>query len=376
MKKFIMNHKIVSFVFLYIVKISFFLMHFFIKVDDNLVLFTSFSGRNFNDSPKTIFEALRQDKEFENFRYVWGFKKYKENFKWDQVKTSTWSYFITLIRAKYWISNSSIDQLVPINSKKHVYINTWHGVPLKFLGKDEKRENFLTKNWYQKVQFDLLLSSGEYDNKLFHRIFPSCKNIQITGLPRNICLSDASNKQKALEYVSKKITFDKQKKTILYAPTFRAKSINNRGVMTLPFSKKALKRLSEQYNFLVRPHYFVEKIVPVNSITDVRELDLNNLMQVSDILITDYSSIMFDYLNLNKPIILYTYDMYDYIKNNGTYINPNEIGFPVVDSSEDLIIKIQEVLKQEYNQTVKIREKFNVFPNVSVEVVKNFIKSH
>ncbi|WPP08689.1 CDP-glycerol glycerophosphotransferase family protein [Pediococcus inopinatus] len=376
MKKFIMKHSVVSFMFVYIIKAFFYLIQLVIKVDNRLILFTSFSGRSFNDSPKVVFDSLLKDSDFEEFNFVWGFRNKKKDFKYQQIKTGTFAYLIVLARAKYWISNSSIEQLIPLNSKKHVYINTWHGVPLKFLGSDETRGNFITNNWYKKVRFDLLLSSGKYDNKLFHRIFPNTENIQLTGLPRNIELSSNLSRETAIKHINNKLKLDSNKKIILYAPTFRATSIEDRGVMRLHLSEKMLEKLSSRYTLLVRPHYFVENIVPANGITDVRNLDLESLMQVSDLLITDYSSVMFDYLNLKKPIILYTYDLDDYLKKNGTYINPKSIGLPMANNSEQLLTTIQACFKNENSKLAEIENEFNVTSNKSLRVIKDFIKSH
>lgn len=374
-KRLIMNNRIISVIFSSFVQLLFRIIQIFVKIDRKMILINSFSGRKFDDSPKIIFEELKKDPDFKEYKFIWGFKEKRKEFPTEQVEIGTVKYLLVLAKAKYWISNSSIEQLIPLSSSKHVYINTWHGVPLKFLGKDQTKDSTLAINWYNKVKFDLLLSSGEYDNDIFHRIFPSTDNIQITGLPRNLELyKSEEDKKKTKDKLMKSLKLDTNKKTILYAPTFRASSVKDRDEMVLPFGEKVFEKLTKQYNFLIRPHYFIKKIFPSEGIIDVRDYDLNDLMILSDLLITDYSSIMFDYFILNKPVILYTYDLEEYKSNNGTYIDPEDIGLPIVENSNEIIAKIVEVFNDKSFSMRDINNKFNKDVNNSINMIKRTIQ--
>ncbi|MEE6667712.1 CDP-glycerol glycerophosphotransferase family protein [Pediococcus acidilactici] len=375
MKTRIMSSKVLSKLLIFFVKLSFSVLQLFIKVNQKKILFSSFSGRKYDDSPQVLYEELKSDKKFEDYSFVWVFKKENKELPSEiQVRSNTFKYFVALLTSKYWISNSSIEELVPLNSKNHVYINTWHGVPIKFLGNDQKKDSYLARNWYTAVKFNLLLSSGDYDSNLFRKIFPKTQNIKVTGLPRNLDLyEDASKKNEIRQKTITKLKLDPSKKTILYAPTFRADSLNDRAQMELNFDKESLKKITSEYNFLIRPHYFIEKIVPDKGFKDVRDFRLNDLLITSDLLITDYSSIMFDYMILNKPIISYAYDLADYRNNNGTYIDPTDIGIPIIQSSKKLPGIIKEELKKNTVKSKELNKIYNVQKNISVDYVKKFI---
>lgn len=138
-----------------------------------------------------------------------------------KVDINSFDYLVTLFKSKYWISNASIELLIPINSKKHIYINTWHGIPMKHLGPDEKNLEFIVKNWYRKVKFDLLLCSGDYDKKIFEYIFPNNINVDVVGLPRNEALvKESLNKDIIKNRVIKKLGLDPQKEVFTIRTNF------------------------------------------------------------------------------------------------------------------------------------------------------------
>lgn len=375
MKKIIMSSKILSKLLIFFVKFVFSVFQVFVKVNPKKILFSSFSGRKYDDSPQVLYEELKRDKSFEDYSFVWVFKEKSKKLPSEiQVKSNTFKYFVALLTSKYWISNSSIEELIPINSKKHVYINTWHGVPIKFLGNDQKKDSYLARNWYTSVNFNLLLSSGDYDSNLFRKIFPKSQNIKVTGLPRNLELYENSSKKNEIKKRTiTKLKLDPLKKTILYAPTFRADNLSDRAKMDLKFDKESFKKITSEYNFLVRPHYFIEKITPDKGFKDVRDFKLNDLLITSDLLITDYSSIMFDYMILNKPIISYAYDLTDYRNNNGTYIDPIDIGIPIIQSSKKLPEIIEKEFKRNTVRSKELNKIYNVQKNISVDYVKKFI---
>ncbi|MEF7456840.1 CDP-glycerol glycerophosphotransferase family protein [Pediococcus pentosaceus] len=124
------------------------ILDFFLVPKPKQIIFTSFSGRQFSDSPRIIFEALKKDNKFSDFKFIWAFRNpsaFPEIDDSMKVDINSFDYLVTLLKSKYWISNDSIERLTPINSKKHIYINTWHGIPMKHLGPDEKNLEFIVK---------------------------------------------------------------------------------------------------------------------------------------------------------------------------------------------------------------------------------------
>lgn len=332
------------------------------KIDSHQVIFSSFSGRQFSDSPKAVYEWLKNDPKYTDYNLIWAFVNPSEFPEIDgqhKVTIDTPEFFNLLFTSKYWVANTGIERLIPFDHEGHIYIQTWHGVPLKHLGLDEANLEFLPKNWYRNVKFDVLTCSSEYDKKIFQRIFPSTTNIQPIGLPRNYELVHHNYNRDETIARSK---LDPQKPTLLYAPTFREYQQTKSGstYLTNPFSKETEKWLSEHYNVLMRGHYFTESI-DNNPFIDVSGYeDLNELMRVSDLLVTDYSSIMFDYALLGKPIFIYMYDFDQYLANRGTYVDPREVGLSYSLTESEFVKQIQTIdLSKEGKKAVSFNKKFN-----------------
>lgn len=345
-------------------------------INPHQVIFSSFSGRQFSDSPKAVYEWLKDDPKYADYNLIWAFvdpSEFPEIDDQHKVTIDTPDYFNLLFASKYWVANTGIERLIPFDHEGHVYIQTWHGVPLKHLGLDEANLEFLPKNWYQNVKFDILTCSSEYDQKIFQRIFPSTTNIQPIGLPRNYELVHHNyNRDETIV----KLKLDPKKPILLYAPTFREYQQTKSGstYLTNPFSKETEKWLSEHYNVLMRGHYFTESIED-NPFVDVSGYeDLNELMRVSDLLVTDYSSIMFDYALLGKPIFIYMYDFDQYLANRGTYVDPREVGLSYSLTESDFIEQIKNIdASSEILRTARFSEQFNKV-NRSIELLEYFLK--
>lgn len=341
------------------------------KINSHQIIFSSFSGRQFSDSPKAIYDWLVSDSKFSKYELIWAFKNPNDFPEVDadhKVTIDTPKFFKLLFASKYWVANTGIERLVPFDHTGHIYIQTWHGVPLKHLGPDESKLEYLPRNWYKHVKFDLLVCSSKYDYKIFKRIFPSTNNIRTIGLPRNYELIHHLYNRNA---IINKLKLDPKKPILLYAPTFREYQKTDSGgtYISEPFSEKARNWLSRHYNLLIRGHYFTESIKN-NSFIDVTEYeDVNELMYVSDILVTDYSSIMFDYALLGKPILLYMYDFDKYLRNRGTYLDPRELGLSFSLTENDFIEKIKGInVNAEKKKSIRLGRNFND-ENTSIKLI-------
>lgn len=353
----------------------------FIPIDNRQIVFSSFSGRQLSDSPYEIYQQFIQDPDFNEYKMLWAFidpQDFPEIPSENKIRMDTFAFWKQLLKSKFWISNSSIERLIPAVHGKHVYINTWHGIPLKHLGPDEKNLEFLVKNWFKTVDFDLLYCSGKYDQKIFKHIFPSTKNIKILGLPRNIELIKKVSENKRVSLFSR-LNLDIKKRTILYAPTFREySSVDGSNEFSLPFSDQFIDKITQDFNVLIRGHYFVENLdVDYNSqkkITDVSDYNnLNDLFQISDIVISDYSSLIFDYSLLNKKIILYLNDIDKYEKYRGFYLNPKDLNLPKAYNENELVSKIYSA--DGIEETRFLNDKFNEYFDVDSMYLKDFIMS-
>lgn len=230
-------------------------------------------------------------------------------------------------------------------------------------------------------QWDLYTSSSTYlTNILRGSSFNYKGEILDSGYPRNDYLFDAKSTLLNTEKIRKQLNISKEKKIILYAPTWRTKTKYDQKLAL----DKLKKNLSEEYVLVYRTHYLVEKyidpeiyddfVIDGHSIKDVKEL-----LVATDLLITDYSSIMFDYSILNRPMLFFTYDYEQYInKLRGTYFDLRE-EFPalIAETNAELINKIKKVNQSPEIITAleKFRLKFNEFErgNASCQIVEAMI---
>ncbi len=141
-------------------------------------------------------------------------------------------------------------------------------------------------------------------------------------------------------------------KVILYAPTWRDDFFIRKGMykMNLPFSLAAIvKRLNKEDVLIIRPHYLVAESINIQGFEDNVKLcvdeDINDLYLISDLLITDYSSVMFDYAILNRPMLFYPYDLAHYQGDvRGFYFDYNKVPGPIVTNEQDFLAKLDQFL--------------------------------
>jgi CDP-glycerol glycerophosphotransferase (TagB/SpsB family)/glycosyltransferase involved in cell wall biosynthesis len=307
------------------------------------ILFESHMGEQFSDNPKYIYQELV--KRGSNYKYIWVFKNpnhIKLPGPGKKVKRGSGKHFYYMLRSKYWIDNQGMAQIVP-KRKDQIYIQTWHGTPLKKMGFDQntkmrdsekRRLKFHTNSW------DYFLSPNSYTSKIFRRAFRYYGPIIEVGYPRNDIL--IQNPIQKVNEIKSGLNIDVDTKVVLYAPTFRDWDLNG--------YQKAIKDIikmgsqaDEKTIVLLRLHYLLSKKVsnvnlPENIINVSDYNDVQELLLISDILVTDYSSIMFDYSLLKRPIILYCYDYDEYSARRGLYFNLKEKApGPFCECIEDVI---------------------------------------
>ncbi|MBN8193797.1 CDP-glycerol glycerophosphotransferase family protein [Bacillus sp. NTK074B] len=308
------------------------IIKYIVKPKDNLILFISFGGKKFDDSPRVIYEAMIRDERFSDYELVWAFHNPNDFIipRGRVIKTDSFKYYITALKARCWITNSRVERGLNFKGKNTLYFNTWHGTPIKKMGNDISNGNksFSSKD---KWNVDIMTSQSKYEADIFSRVF----NIErdrflLCGLPRNDSLADSTEAMK--NKMKKKIGLPLDKKVILYAPTFREYERDDKFncVLVPPIDfDKWKKKIGDDYVVLLRAHYEVAKVLNVEFdsgfIFNVSEYPvLNDLMTASDMLISDYSSIYFDYSILDRPMICYAYDYEKYVDKRGLYFDIRE----------------------------------------------------
>ena len=332
----------------------------FLKTDDDLVIFVSFMGKGFNDSPKVIYEYMRSHSEYSRYRCVWAFEN-PENFPdLETVKIDTPAYFKTALEAKYWITNTNIERGLRFKKKNQIYLNTWHGIALKHIGNDcpgRKDFNFDTVNY--------LVVSGDHDEKVWKSGFNADEKTYLRcGMPRNEELWNATEEQKLA--MREELGIPADKKVILYAPTWRESTDGGKTYEIKPPIHFDIwkKELGDDYVVLFRAHHLTTKVLGVRYDDFVREASsypaVNDLMITSDMLITDYSAIAFDYSILCRPIFCYAYDYDTYLAERGTYFDVDE-HYPNKScrTEEELLARIKNVdYETECENTKRFRDEF------------------
>ena len=376
-----------------------------IDVDEKMIIFESFFGKKYACSPKAIYEYMSNNSEYDDFKFVWAFRKPSEarEFFRDKkvilVKYDSKKYYRYHAKAKYWVRNTRLPECI-IKKDNQVYIQCWHGTPLKKLGFDikVKGNNPLSSNRIVRKQYnhdskmyDYMISPSRYCTEKLISSFNleklGKKEIMVEkGYPRNDELFKFNN-----EYV-KKIKEDlgipHDKKVIMYAPTFR----DNQHKLGVGYTHdlmldldKLKEKFDNEYVVLLRLHYHVANKINVYKypgfVYDASKYDnINDLYIISDILITDYSSVFFDYANFKRPILFYMYDL-DTYKNDirDFYIGLEELPGPIITKEEELFKDIENIeeIKKQYDKTYKkFNEKFNYLDDgdSSKRVVETCIK--
>lgn len=332
------------------------LRYFLIKMKPKQIIFESFQGKSASDSPYAIY--LQFQKSLPNANFIWVFANENiEDFHILQKQPNTHcvirgtrAYFQAYASSQYWIVNCRLPYRLLASSKQTV-IQCWHGTPLKKLGMDIKVENHPTSSLkamhfayqWEGRRCDYFLSPSAYASNCFVSSFGLAKSQVVElGYPRNDSLFRYKDDIEYQQAIKRKLGIKEDKKVILYAPTFRDDDFSNGKHTTVNrLDNDAFKAQFRDVQFLFRGHYFAN----VESKNDTDFLDvsdyplINDLLLIADEIITDYSSLFFDYLILERPMYFYMYDKNKYLNDiRGTYLNvDNDMPGPVVESQEELL---------------------------------------
>lgn len=358
-----------------------------LPIDNKLVTFESFMGRKYADSPKAIYECMLKDPEFKDYRFVWFFREgvmdeylyLEKNGRTSVVRWASPEYYKTYATAAYWFTNSRIPSAIFPREGQH-YVQCWHGTPLKRLGfdievsaSDARNDAAMVREMYEfdARRYTYMISPSAYCSEKFASAFNlnaiGKGDIMIEeGYPRNDAI--VNHTQEDIDRIRESLGIDKDKKVVLYAPTWR-ESQHEDGTGYLfesPIDFKKMKEsLGEDYVVLFRAHYFVANAFDFEEhkgfVVDVCNYpEINDLYIASDILITDYSSVFFDFGILKRPEIFYMYDL-KYYKDElrGFYISLDELPGPIVEEEADLFEAIKNADKWMVEK--EFREKYDRF---------------
>lgn len=345
-------------------KLAYFHRYLKQPVKENVILFETFMAKNYSDSPKYIYEYIAQNHP--EYECVWAINDgAKIPYGAKTVKRFSFQYAYYLAVSKYLVFNVR-PPLWYRKREEQVFLETWHGTPLKRLVFDQEEvtsasPKYKQQFYRQRKDWDFLVSANPFSTKTFRSCFLYEGEMLEYGYPRNDILY-WPNKDEIAQQLKEKLGIPKDKKTILYAPTWRDDQHYGSGQykFELALDLKLMKeRLQDDYVVLLRTHHYISDHIDVSGSGDfVINLssydDISEIYLISDICITDYSSVFFDYANLKRPILFYTYD-FDKYKNQlrGFYIDMNtEVPGPLLYTSEQVVQAIEDIdeITEEYKE--------------------------
>lgn len=380
-------------------------------VEEKVAVFECYAGRTYSCSPRAIYLAMIADERFDDWELIWVFRSktarkirralrpidqpveaaaedllvepdpdlaedgnggsdLATQFSDDAIEElrrarivtyGSREYYRSHARASHWIAN----YILPVHMQpreRQSYIQTWHGTPLKRLGCDltggknalRSLADIHSRYIREGARVTWMLSPSPFvSEKLataFNLIASGRQDIIVEeGYPRNDAL--ASPAPKAIEAIKARLDLPRDKKVILYAPTWR----DDQHASGVGYTYQAetdfdlLKReLGEEYIVLFRAHYLIANRFDFERyggfLRDVSAVnDINDLYLVSDILVTDYSSVFFDYSNLHRPMVFYMYDLERYADDvRGFYLDLSELPGPIVRTEVEFIRAVRE----------------------------------
>jgi CDP-glycerol glycerophosphotransferase len=329
-------------------------------VQKNKIVFCNFDGKGYGDNPKYIGEEIiKHDLKYD---LVWlTDSRLKEQFpsNYRVIDIGSTKAIFELVTARIWIDNGR-KSFITRKRKNQFYIQTWHAcMMIKKVEKDaEDKLPYLyvksAKN--DSKMIDLCISNSSFMTNFFNSSFWYNGDILQCGFPKMDYLINATTED--VMGIKNRLNIDTKSKIVLYAPTFR--NNKNIDVYILEFDR-LLKCLSnkfgEKWIVLIRLHpsmterandfQYSENVVNLSTYSDMQDL-----LIISDVLITDYSSTMFESYLLNKPVFLYATDVEEYQKERGLYFEFAHLPFPKANNYDNLLKLIEDFDNDKYVEIV------------------------
>ena len=350
-----------------------------LPVDEKLILFEVYRGAKIGDTPYAMFLQMQQDTFYADFKFIWTINSKDNPYRkkiscFNNVqfcRRDDRQYAKTLASAKYLINNKAFPHYF-VKRKEQIHISSWHATAFKALGKHQGgtmgQFKNITRNYVQtdylvmpnKFTSDIMLESNDV-----HDVFPG--HVIEEGYPRNDLIIN-TKREEVLAILRGVLQFDENKKIVLYAPTWRGETGNYENTTKETFEnlEEIQKEIGEEYELFLKVHDLTAKYIEENARASKFKIipdwiDTNELLNIVDILITDYSSIFIDFLVLERPIIFYSYDLEEYIKDRGLYFDMNDMPGPNCSTAAEVVsaVKEAEVLVSKYqDRYFKLKEEF------------------
>lgn len=342
-----------------------------IPLNEKLVLIESQHGSEINGNIFYIIRYLATNKQYSDYKlYVSAAASKKDKFehflkdhKINNVSVTILSsdeYFRLLASAKYLINDNTFMPWY-IKREGQIYLNTWHGTPLKCLGR--KMESGFAEIGNAQKNFicaDYLLYPNEYtmkhmlDDYMINNIGQG--KCVLSGYPRN----EVFFEHDTADSIRKKYNLE-GKRVYAYMPTFRGTASEGKTLKSDSFMMYYLYKIDEllkdDEEFYVNLHPVSKSTLSGESFKHIKffpeEYETYEFLSACDALVTDYSSVFFDYANLRRKIVLFTFDKEDYLKDRGLYLSMDELPFPEVSDVPELMNELRSDINYDDTEFVK-----------------------
>lgn len=322
------------------------------RVDEHTVFYCSHYGTGMVCSPYAIFRTLLASEDFGSYTHIWQINDPEERAllaeeyaAYDNVKfvgKNSVGYFNAITSAKYLIINVTLPFYFT-KKPEQVFVNTWHGIPLKTLGYDTPDGKYSVRNtMHNLLQTDWIVSPCRFTTKIFLDSY-KLRGIyagQMTecGHPRCDLLRHTRRDEILGKLAARGTEVDESRKIILYAPTWKGaggdveKAVNDiaRYDEFCDFLTSHID--TEQYQILIKPHPAVYRQLTREQKESGQYvsqcIDTDELLSITDILVSDYSSLFFDFLLTDRPVFFYIPDVETYRKERGVYFALDELPGP------------------------------------------------
>lgn len=329
-----------------------------LPVKQDVILWQSNGGESVGCHPLALFQELVKTGEVDKYLHIWVLNDFGSDVP-EAVRNSDRVIFVkrhsdgyrrALATAKYLVNNSTFPGYY-IRKAGQQYLNTWHGTPYKTLGKDMRGEMFKHAAFVRDIlQSTHLISPNRHttnvllDSHDVRGLF-SGKLAEI-GSPRIDTTLNLSDTRRA--EILRVLDIDDDRPVVLYAPTWRG--LSNEADVNTDQLQDHLKVLAGIDGHLIfRAHRLEEqslKGVDVAATVAPASIDTNELLAVVDVLVTDYSSVFYDYLPRMKPIVFFMHDQDEYLAERGVYFDNDELPGFIETTAEDTATRVNSLLRK------------------------------
>lgn len=338
-----------------------------LPIVENSILYEVRDGQSVTDSPFALFKYILEQDQEKKYQHIWSIQSseelgeaiapYKAMSNVTFIERNSEDYLRWLVQAQYLLNNSTFQSFF-VPRPEQTYINTWHGTPLKHMGYDIPGNPSGSQNVVRNfLNADYIISPNAHTTDIFSNAFRLDGiyegSILEMGYPRNDLTLHSDRKAILKKLNQQGLSVSPDEKIVLYSPTWKGTDTNNanddmkRIITEMDY---LAEQIGPEYHLLFKVHPFLYAVA--SNYPEARnrlvsdQMDMNELLSVVDVLITDYSSVFFDFLVTNRPILFYAWDKDLYAQNRGMYLEDAELPGPIyehIDEVANAILHIEDV---------------------------------